>query len=93
MAAVQARIRNMNRLATMQRAVKSQVSTDYVLGIGGYALEQVSNQVCSCAASKLLVSRLLMKVWCAQAHACGTHLHNIKSVMHTVYISRETFIA
>lgn len=57
--AVQARVRNMNRLATMQRAVNSVVSTDYVLGIGGYALEAVSAQVCMSAAAILLQAALL----------------------------------
>lgn len=40
------RIRNMNRLATIQPAQKSRVAVEYVLGIGGYALDQVSSAVC-----------------------------------------------
>ena len=43
----------MNRLANIQQAVKSVVSTDYVLGIGGYALEAVSSQVCTSTAGML----------------------------------------
>lgn len=39
------RIHNMNRLATIQRAQKSRVAVEYVLGIGGYALDQVSAAV------------------------------------------------
>ena len=61
---MQARIRNMNRLATIQRAVNSVVSTDYVLGIGGYALEAVSAQVCISAAVTLLWATLLRVSGC-----------------------------
>jgi G3E family GTPase len=42
---LEARIRNMNRLATIERALHSKVSADYVLGIGGYALDQINAQV------------------------------------------------
>lgn len=61
---VQARIRNMNRLATIQRTVKSKVSTDYVLGIGGYALEHVSAQVCTTSTSIFLMASLFIKAVC-----------------------------
>lgn len=45
--ALTGRIRNMNGLATIQPSQHSRVSVEYVLGIGGYALEEVSAAVCS----------------------------------------------
>ena len=45
--ALTGRIRNMNRLATIQPSQRSRVPVDYVLGIGGYALEEISATVCS----------------------------------------------
>lgn len=47
MAALKDRIRAMNGLATIQTAQKSEVPVNYVLGIGGYALDEVSKAVCS----------------------------------------------
>lgn len=40
-----ARIQGINKLAAMQSAQNSVVPVDYVLGIGGYALDEISNQV------------------------------------------------
>lgn len=39
------RIRGINAMATMQTAKKAVVPVDYVLGIGGFALDEVSKQV------------------------------------------------
>jgi hypothetical protein len=38
-------VKAINGLASMQDSVRSVVPIDYVLGIGGYALNEISNQV------------------------------------------------
>jgi G3E family GTPase len=45
LAALRARVKAINGLASMQDSVRSVVPIDYVLGIGGYALNEISNQV------------------------------------------------
>lgn len=45
LAALTGRIRNMNGLAAVQSSQRSRVPVEYVLGIGGYALDQVSSAV------------------------------------------------
>jgi G3E family GTPase len=45
LSALRERVQAINNLATMQEAERSVVPIDYVLGIGGYALSEVSNQV------------------------------------------------
>jgi G3E family GTPase len=46
--ALQERLRTINSLAIMQEARHSIVPVDFVLGVGGYALAQVSEQVRTC---------------------------------------------
>jgi hypothetical protein len=46
LADLKARMMAINALASMQEAVQSVVPVDYVLGIGGYALDEISSQVC-----------------------------------------------
>jgi hypothetical protein len=42
---LEARLRSINTLATMQRTSRSRVPLDYVLGVGGFDLEKVEDQV------------------------------------------------
>ena len=50
------RVAAINGLASLQDAERSVVPVDYVLGIGGYALSEISTQVCPYAALALLMS-------------------------------------
>lgn len=42
---LEARIRNINELATLQRTQRAKVDVDYVLGVGGFDLDKVEEQV------------------------------------------------
>ena len=58
--ALEKRLRSINSLATTYRTTKSAVPVDYVLGIGGFDLDRVSEEVCGLAGypMRFLVNRL-----------------------------------
>lgn len=43
--ALERRLRDINGLATIARATRAAVTTDYVLGVGGYDLDRVETEV------------------------------------------------
>ena len=45
LARLESRIRSINSLAHLQRAQKANVPVDYVLGVGGFDLEKVEEEV------------------------------------------------
>lgn len=44
-ATLERRLRSINSLATIARTQRSKVDVEYVLGVGGYDLERVENEV------------------------------------------------
>ena len=65
--ALQQRLRAINGLAVMQEAEKSVVPVDYVLGIGGFALSEVSAQVC---AVTFRLAACCAAYWCPAGEPC-----------------------
>lgn len=67
LAELKQRITGINRLAVMQEATKSVVPIEYVLGIGGYALAEVSASV------RFFIA--MHHPWFVMFPSCNTHAH------------------